>query len=92
MNFINNTFKRGIIYRDEAGNTLLIESDGRLAVRNREGKIVTRSEFNKFINRPKARTELKRFYRVGTRVFFHPTKKVKGEWKRIKEKPRIIQF
>ena len=41
-----------VLYRDRAGNTVSLDSDGRLALRNRQGGIVNPEETRRYFKRP----------------------------------------
>lgn len=49
-----------ILHTDKAGNVLSRDSDGRMAVRNAEGKLVTTKEFNSFVAGREVKEALKR--------------------------------
>ena len=51
-----------VLYKDEAGNKVIRDFDGTLAVINREGKLVERISAKRFLTRPRIRKALVKAY------------------------------
>ena len=62
-----------IIYKDKASNTLSYDLDGRLAVRNREGKLVNPEQSKRFLRQKLVRMAIKK------RLGYVPKLKIKSK-------------
>jgi len=61
--------RKKLIHKDRAGNKLYLEGT-KLAVRNKEGKVVKKSDARRFMKRKTVARSVKKFFGVPVRLKF----------------------
>jgi len=70
--------RRKLLFKDKAGNKLFLDPNGRLAVRNKQGKIVNPSDTRNFLRRKKVKEVIEKQFGGDVKIkILKPIKKRK---------------